>query len=291
MFLGIAGLVPGDWTALSRPVAERIGELGFSVVQIQVNDVGTATDRRTEGVRRTLEDAGLMVGQTVGGYGGGLVSADEGERSATIKFVKRMVNMTGRLGSPNTYLRPGSLNPAGGWLPHPGNRSPEVFDRLVDSTRQIAGVAENEGVKLAVDGGVACPLHSPERTREFLDAVGSRAVGFNMDPVNYVGGLDDAYDTTALLDRLFDELGSVTIGAHARDFRMADQRLPRLEEEVIGRGLMDHAGFLRRMQEVCPSGHVLIEQLPDDQAAAARARLEAAAERAGVTWQRAKVRA
>ena len=49
----------------------------------------------------------------VGEYGGDLVSPDPSRREATIAFVERMCDLTSRLGSPNTYLRPGSLNPAG----------------------------------------------------------------------------------------------------------------------------------------------------------------------------------
>ncbi|MFW6175173.1 MAG: sugar phosphate isomerase/epimerase family protein, partial [Chloroflexota bacterium] len=272
----MSGLVPGDWLTINGQVAESVRDHGFDVVQLRVNDPSQATDKRVQGIRSTLREAGLAVGQTVGNYGGGLVSPDPDERAATIKYVKRMVNMTRRIGSPNTYLRPGSMNPNGAWLPHPENRSDKVFDRLVDSTRQIASVAENEGVKLALEGGVVCPVYSPERTREFVDAVGSKALGFNMDPVNYVASLDDAYDTTGLLNRLYDQLGHVIVGAHAKDFQVNEQLLPCFREEIIGSGLMDHETFLKRMQESCPSGHVLIDHLPNEKIPAARDGLNAA---------------
>ena len=284
MLLGVAGMVPGDWTAVSGSVIGRIRELGFGVFQLFVRDPANVNPRDIDRVRGMIRDAGLAVGQVVGGYGAGLVSSDENERAAAIKFVKRTCNLCGKLDAANTYFRPGSLNPGGAWLPHPDNRSDEVFDRLVDSAKQICRVAQNEGVKLAVEAAAVSPLYSAKRTREFFDAVGSRAFGFNMDPVNYIGGLGDAYDSRAMMDEWFEQLGHVTIGAHAKDFRLVEGLLPHIEEAPLGRGMLDQQHFLAAMQKASPDAHVLIEHLSDDDVPAAADAFRAAADRAGIKW-------
>ena len=286
MLLGVAGMVPGDWTAVGGSVVARMSELGFAVFQLHVKDPANVNQRDIDRVGGTIRDAGLAVGQLVGDYGAGLVSPDEKARAAAIKFVKRACNLCGRLGAANTYFRPGSLNPKGAWLPHPDNRTDEVFDRLVDSATQISRVAQNEGVKLAVEAAGVSPLYSAKRTREFFDAVGSKALGFNMDPVNYVSGLDDAYDPRAMMDEWFAQLGHVTVGAHAKDFRIVEGLLPHIEEAPIGQGVMDHGHFLSEMQKACPDAHVLIEHLPDDEIPAAADALRAAADRAGIRWSK-----
>ena len=158
------------------------------------------------------------------------MSPDQGEREAAIEFARRMCGLTAQLGSPNTYLRPGSLNPNGPWLPHPGNRSDEVFDRLVDSARKFCRTAQDEGVMVAVEGGAVSPLYSARRVRDFIEAVGSPALGFNQDPVNFIGSLEDAYDTTRILDEFFELTGEFTLGAHAKDFTVMDQLMVRFEE-------------------------------------------------------------
>ena len=284
MLLGVAGMVPGDWTAVSGSVIARIRELGFGTFRLFVNDPANVNRRDIDRVGGMIKDAGLAVGQVVGGYGSGLVSPDEKERAAAVKFVKRACNLCGRLGAANTYFRPGSLNPKGAWRPHPENRADEVFDRLVDSAKQVCRVAQNEGVKLAVEAAAVSPLYSAKRTREFFDAVDSRALGFNMDPVNYVSGLGDAYDSKAMMDEWFAQLGHVTIGAHAKDFRLVEGLLPHIEEAPLGQGLLDQEHFLRSMQKACPNAHVLIEHQPDDEVPAAADALRAAADRAGITW-------
>ena len=289
MLLGAAGRIRGNWLDISRPQLEEAAGEGFSVLAVRVDDPSKVRDADIDRIQKLFHQAGLEIGQTNGNYGGALVSEDENQRADAVKFVKRMCNLTRRLGSPNTYLRPGSLNRSGAWLPHPENRSEQVFDRLVDSTRQICAVAENEGVKLAVEGGVVCPLYSAQRVRDFIDAVGSRALGFNQDPVNFVASLDDAYDMEGFLAPFFDLLGDVTLGAHAKDFRVVDSLLVHFEEADIGSGLFDHETFLNGMQRVCPRGHVLIEHLPPEKFAGAITEFRAYSERAGIVWDRPRV--
>jgi sugar phosphate isomerase/epimerase len=197
-----------------------------------------------------------------------------------------MVNISARLGSPNTYLRPGSLNPKGGWTPHPKNHSNEVWDRLVDSTKQICQVAENEGIMIAVEGGTVCPVDTPQRVKDLIDAVGSKNLGLNMDPVNFIGSLDIAYDTTSLINEFYRLLPDRIVGAHAKDFTVVSTLLPHFEESIIGQpeSMLDNEAFLTGLQKVNPKAHVLVEHLPDDKIPVAAAGIRKAAERAGIEW-------
>ena len=284
MLLGAAGRVPGDWRGITEDELRAASAEGFTVLNLIATDPEARQDD-VDRLKRMFSQAGLQPGQTNGRYGGALVSPDEAEREAGIEFLKRMCGLTSRLGAPNTYLRPGSLNPKGAWLPHPENRSPRVFDRLVDSAKRACRTAEDEGVSIAVEGGVVSPLYSARRVRDFIDAVGSPALGFNQDPVNFVASLDDAYDMKRFLGEFFDLLGDVTIGAHVKDIRIVDQLLVHFEEEDIGSGLMDHELFLREMQRVCPDGHVLIEHIPPEKFAEANRQLMAFSDRAGIVWE------
>ncbi len=274
----------GDWRAIDADVLRNVRNLGFSVLQIRVDDPRELGPSNSRALKQLFEEHGVVVGQTVGNYGGGLVAADNGERAAAVEFMKGMCGVTVNLGAPDTYLRPGSLNPGSPWFPHPDNRSPRVFDRLVDSARQVCATAESEGVLIAVEGGVVCPLFSARRIRDFLDAVGSPNLGFNMDPVNFVGSIEQAYDTASLQREFYDLLPDRIFGAHAKDFRLVDALLPHFEEEVIGRGMLDQHEFLTGMQKVRPDGHVLIEHLPDDLVPAAAQGLRRAAASAGIVF-------
>ena len=257
---------------------------GFSVINTPVAAVTDVSDAEVARYRGLLAEHGLRPGQVNGRYGGGLVSGDPQVREAAVEFVSHVCGLAARVGAPDVYFRPGSMNPRGAWLPHPQNRDGAVFDRLVDSALQVCRVAEQEGVRLAVEGGVVSPLYSPRRLRDFFDAVGSPALGYNQDPVNLIGSIELAYDTGALIEECFGLLGQVTVGAHLKDFTLVEALLPRFEEADIGHGMLDHAALLRGMREHCPDGHLLIEHIPDHRFPAARSAILRLAEEAGVTW-------
>ena len=284
MLLGAAGRIPGDWQNITLEGLQTAAAEGFAVLNVVVTDPNGLKDDDIDRLKRMFVEAGMEIGQTNGRYGGALVGTDEVQRNAAIEFVKRMCELTACLGAPNTYLRPGSMSPDGPWLSHPENRSESVFDRLVDSATKVCRTAEAEGVTLAVEGGAVSPLYSARRARDFIDAVGSPALGFNQDPVNFVGRLEDAYDMPHFLGGFFELLGDVTVGAHTKDFRVVDQLMVRFEEAEIGSGLLDHGFFLTELQRVCPEAHVLIEHLPPDRFATAAGRYRQIANRAGIEW-------
>lgn len=284
MLLGVADRWTGDWTELPPAVVAEVAALGYRVMNVRVRDPFRVPADAVARTRDLYAAHGLVVGQTVGDYGGGLVHPDGAVRDAAIGFLARMCDLTARLGARDTYLRPGSLHPDGAWLPHPGNRSPEVFDRLVGSVRRAAGAAEAAGVRLALEAGVVSPVWSAARARDLIDAVGSPAVGFNLDPVNLVGSLPDAWDTTRLIADCIARLGDVTIGAHAKDVRIVPGLLPAFAEAEIGDGVLDHVALLRGLAAVAPHAHVLVEHLPPDRFAQAKTRMDAYAAAAGVAW-------
>lgn len=286
MILGVAGLVKGDWRSIDRQTLQNAKDLGFKTVQIRVDDPVSASDDEIARVAGLYEDFGFPMAQSVGNYGNGLCSEDEAERSAKIGFVQEMVRFSAKLGCPNTYFRPGSMNQNGAWLPHSENRSEAVFDRLVDSGKRICEVAEAEGVEIAIEGGVVSPLYSAQSVRDLIDAVGSPVLKFNMDPVNFVGSIEQAYDSTALLNSFYDLLPDRILGAHAKDFTLIESLLPKFEESIIGQpeSMLDQATFLHGMQKTCPDAHILIEHLPDDKVPIAAEGLQREAVAAGISW-------
>ena len=175
------------------------------------------------------------------------------------------------------------MNPKGHWWPHRDNHSPETFDRLVDSLRQVCRVAEPEGVILAVEGHVLSPLDSARKIAQLLDAVASPALKFNVDPVNFIGTVADVHDTRRVLDDLFDTLGAQTVVAHAKDVALGNALVLHIEEVLLGSGSLDYPLFLHRFEQICPDGYILIEHLPDEKILLARTSLIDFAKRAGVS--------
>jgi len=282
--------IPEDFDVLTFTSSDlnEVSSIGFTVHNLVVNNPKSFTEDNIKKIKEDFHNNSLIIGQTNGRYGGGLVSPDEKVREEAISFVKNMCLITSKLGAPNTYLRPGSVNPNGPWLPHPENHSNKVFDRLVDSTKKICSVAEDEGVMLSLEGGYVSPIYSARRTKDFIDAVGSKNLGFNQDPVNFISNLNEAYNTKEFLEDFFTLLGDHTLGAHLKDFKVIDTLLLRFEEEYLGYGMMDQVYFLKRMQDICPDGHILIEHIPRDKFKPSYDHTLEFSKKAGVEWDNYK---
>jgi sugar phosphate isomerase/epimerase len=280
MKLGVVGLLP-HWPQIDRPAAERVRAAGYRGVSIFFDKPLEADPAAVRRLKTALDQAGLEAAQANGGYEV-LVHPDEAARAQGVAGLAALTRIGRALAAKTVYVRPGSLNPRGAWYPHPENATPRTFDRLVDSLRQAAATAQSEGMLLAIEGHVLSLLDTPRRMRALIDAVGSPALRFNTDPVNFIGTLHDVYDHQRLLDELAAELGPLTAAAHFKDVAVRDELVLHIDEVVIGEGHLDYGRLLPQLEKLDPEMYGIIEHLPDEKIPQARAGLQRAAERAGV---------
>jgi sugar phosphate isomerase/epimerase len=272
------------WRQIDRAAAERVRAAGFRGASVVIDRPLEADAPAVRRVKEAFDAAGLEAAQANGWYEC-LVNPDDALRAAGVAGLQALCRWGRLLDAATVHVRPGSLNPRGHWRPHSGNHTPETFDRLIASLRQVSAVAETEGVVLAIEGHVLSPLDSAQRIRELLDAVASPVLKFNTDPVNFVGAVRDAHDPRRVMDELFDTLGPATVAGHIKDCRLGDGLVVHIEEVVPGDGTLDLGLFLRRFQECCPGGYLLIEHLPDEKIPRARAAVCRAAEEAGLVFE------
>jgi sugar phosphate isomerase/epimerase len=277
--------MPAHPRDITPETAARLRGLGFTGVTVIVPDPLEARREEYERAGAILRDGGVKVAQANPRYEV-LVHPDPGRRSTGILGLRAACQCAQWLGARTIYVRPGSLNPAGPWTPHPENTSVRTLLRLVDSLQRVVGAAESVGIPLAIEGGSVCPLDTPERVRDVIQAVGSPALKFNADPVNFVRHLDDLYTSTSLVNRLFDVCSEHVVCGHAKDITFEDSIPLRLREVPIGAGIFDNVTCLKRFEACCPDGFVLIEHLPDELIPAAKRALDDEASRAGLAWKK-----
>lgn len=269
MKIGVAGFLPSDWRKIDLDATKRVVGAGFSGGQVFINKPLEAELADIRRVRKAFVDAGLVVAQTNGWYEC-LINPDEIVRSEGIRGLSALIRIGRQLDTRFVYVRPGSINPNGHWWPHPENHAASTFDRLVDSMKQVSRVAEVEGVTLGIEGHVVSTLDSAQRVRDLLLAVGSSALKFNFDPVNFVGTVHDVHDPTRLLNEVYDILGHDMVALHAKDCAIQDAHVVHIVEVVPCTGTMNYELLMKRWVECCPDGYFLIEHLPDDKVIVAR---------------------
>lgn len=283
MYLGIQGLMPRNLNDVTAETMRNIREHGFTGVACRYFDPLEATESEVKRLRDVMEAEDVDPCQTVAQHPD-LIDPDPAKRAEGILAMQHMCKVARWLGAGNLYVRPGSVNPRGSWFAHPDNHRPETFDTLVESLKQVCKSAESEGTMLAIEGHTLSILDTPERVVELIDAVGSDALRFNMDPVNFIGSISQAFSTTAVINHLFDVLGEYTICGHVKDFFIQDRLVLHIEETVIGESIVDNAQYLRRFEEICPQGYMQIEHLPDDQIPTARDSLYQTGIESAIKW-------
>ena len=182
--------------------------LGFSGASIGLGVPGEVPQADLLQAREVLAAGGIRVAQASASYPP-LVHPDEGQRREAIELVRRACAQARALDAVYLLVRSGSVNLGGNYYPHRENHTPATAERLIDSLRQVSAAAEAEGVTLGLECHVITTLESPQKVRQIIDAVGSPALRYNADPVNFVSSFADAYDTPAVLRRVFEHLGDV----------------------------------------------------------------------------------
>ena len=281
---GVVGLIPDEPARIDAAAALRVRELGFRGVSVLLGDPGAASAAELRRARQVLTDGGVAVAQANGRYAS-LVDPSPEVRRAGIRGLVAHVRSARALCAETLYVRPGGLNPQGPWWPHPEHHRRETFERAVQSLRQVAPVAEAEGVTLAVEGHALSVLDTPERLAELVRAVGSPTLCVNLDPVNFIGSVWDAWRPQRVYERLLVALGGRIAAAHWKDYTVENRLVLHITEVVPGEGVVDHARWLSQLHAVQPRAWVLIEHLPPEQIPAAKHALDEALARAGLQWE------
>jgi sugar phosphate isomerase/epimerase len=264
MRLAVTGMIPGDFN-VDDNLARKIAELGFTGVGAHWMQPPEALSPATcKRVRSVLEQQGIRLIQFWGHYSS-IVSPDEFVLQAGVNTMREIIRLAAELGAPMVGVRPTSLNPRGDWWPHPDNYAPATEDRLVRSLREIAAASEVHGVQIALECHVTTTLDSAESVRRVIQRAESPWIKVNMDPVNFVSDLRAAFNTTALVNHLFDVLGPYVVSAHVKDLYVEDRHVAHISETIPGDGIFDFDTFFRCYEALLPDGYAFIEHLPEGQ--------------------------
>jgi sugar phosphate isomerase/epimerase len=284
MRAGVVGLLPHRPGDVSEAHVEALRALGFTGASVSLGVPGEVPEAALVHAREVLAGGGIRVAQANATYPP-LVHPDAAERARAVELVSRACRQARALDAVYLLVRSGSVNLGGNYYPHRENHTPATYDRLVEGLRRVSAAAEAEGVILGLECHVITTLESPEKVRQIIDAVGSPALRYNADPVNFVASFADAYDTPGVLQRVFDHLGRYIVSAHVKDVCLGNRLVVHIDECAPGEGIFDLSTFMTHYERHHPDGYALIEHLPDAKIPAAKAALDGVLDRAGIRWR------
>ncbi len=256
--------IMADWLRL--PFAESIAksrELGAQGVQLYAVEGEMAPENQTAATiaekRRILNDNGIEISALCGDLGGhGFAIAEE--NPFKIERSKRIVDLALELGGNvvTTHI---------GVVPHDSNC--DRYKVMQAACNELAEYAHKNGAWFAIETGP----EPADRLRTFLDGLGCKGVGVNLDPANLVMVTDD--DPVAAVHTL----APYIVHTHAKDGVMLKKTDPqviydffaeggigdlRLEEYFLetplGQGKVDFDAYLAALKEIGYTGYLTIER-------------------------------
>ncbi|MBZ0287710.1 MAG: sugar phosphate isomerase/epimerase [Anaerolineae bacterium] len=265
MKIGLLGLIWSDWTDVDYNKIRWASELGFHGLGAHLTvPAKTIADELAAQVQSCFADQKMPFLQVWGPYPC-IISPDESVRKAGVEGARDIVRLAAKLGVRESGVRPTSLNPRGDWFPHHDNFRPETEDRLVKSLVEILETAEDLDIDIVLETHVTTTLNSPQTIRRVIERTGSKRLKLNLDPCNFVGDLQTAYNPAPMINELFDVLGEFIATVHVKDYYLGEHFVVHISETVIGTGIMDFDTVLNCVQQVKPDGYVVIEHLPVSQ--------------------------
>ncbi|MBK8028368.1 MAG: sugar phosphate isomerase/epimerase [Chloroflexi bacterium] len=262
MKIGLLGLIMSDFSDVNYDKLRFAADLGFHGIGAHLTvPASTISDETAARVKEVFANQRMPFLQLWGPYPC-IITPDETVRRAGVEGARDLIRLAAKMGVPESGVRPTSLSPRGEWWPHADNYKPETEDRLVRSLCEILETAEEYDITVVLETHVTTTLNTPETIRRVIERTGSKRLKLNLDPCNFVGDLQTAFNLPPMLQHLFDVLGDYIATVHLKDFLLEDRFVVHITETVIGTGLMDFDTILRLVHQTKPDAYVVIEHLP-----------------------------
>ncbi len=268
--------------AMTVEICKEIYDIGFRILSIPFHP--QATDKDIEYAKRVLDESGMVAGPT--GASISPVHPDKDRENAGKKIIAKGLRMSGKMSVPLLMVSAGSLRPEEPWKNHPENHIQRSMDRMVESCRELAPVAEDANCILCPETTLWTIINSVERMKEFVDRVDSPFVKITLDPVNHMT-YDRIYESGRFIKCAIATLGDRIGNIHCKDVNVDPDiyHVSHIDEAPMGTGLLDHEVLIKASDVLEPHKTFCIEHIRNMEGfKIAYNYIQGAAERIGHKW-------
>ncbi|WP_026486423.1 sugar phosphate isomerase/epimerase family protein [Caldanaerobius polysaccharolyticus] len=192
------------------------------------------------------------------------LSADETERRAAIKKCQEQLALAERIGARCCVNISGSRGEQ--WDgPHPDNFTPETFDMIVDTVREIIDAVKPTRTFYTLE---PMPWMYPDSADSYLDlikAIDRKSFAVHFDPVNLICSPQRYFNNGAFIRDFIDKLGPYIKSCHAKDIILSGQLTTHLDEVLPGCGNLDYVTLLGHLDALDADMPLMIEHLSSEQ--------------------------
>ena len=219
-------------------------------------------DVATIAAYRAAAQAADIVIAEVGAWSNPL-SPDPATRTAALDKCKASLLLAERIGARCCVNIAGSRGEK--WDgPHPADLTPETFDLIVTTTREIIDAVQPRQTVYALETMPWMYPDSLESYQRLIKAIDRPGFGVHFDPVNLVNSPQRYFQNAALIRACVTALGPQIRSVHVKDIQLADRLTVHLDEVRPGQGALDLRTLLRELHQLDPALPIMLEHLPNE---------------------------
>ena len=172
-----------DWVVNFSKYAYKAEELGFDIIQYDLNAILSASDKNRENLKETIQEIDIEISFCMGlpqQYD--ISSADSKVRARGIEFLKNAVKVADEFGS--DFLGGLIYGPWGANLPPGSENKSSYLNRSIESMKEVVEVAEKYGVYLgleAVNRFEQFMINTAREALHFAEQIDSKFAGILLD--------------------------------------------------------------------------------------------------------------
>jgi len=218
---------------------------GYAGVQFNLLSAGLVSlpDILPEGLAEEVGEYARLNGLVIAALSGtyNMAHPDPAVRIASRVGFANVVEAAHRMGAPVVTLCTGSRDPSNMWKSHPGNTTAAAWQDLLTELDYALEVADQTGVKLAVEPEPANVIRDAASARRLLDEVASPHLGIVLDAANLLSP-ESLPHQGAVISHAVELLGDSILLAHAKDINASGQVV------AAGDGAVDLPAFVAALR-------------------------------------------
>lgn len=267
---------------MDQSEAKFIYDTGFRVAGVN-GGYQEPSEADFDHARNVMADAGLMPGPY--GISASAIRPNKAEEKEHKQQIIQALKIAGKLRCTALRYSVGSMHSKDIWMHHPENVTQKALDMLIESTKELIPIAEDNGVMLCPETTQWTIVNCIERMKEFVDRLDSPYARITLDPVNHMT-YDRVYESGRFIRCAVATLGDRIGEFHVKDVMVEDKQLvSHIDEAPMGTGLFDHEALIKVSNQLEPWKTFSLEHISNrEDIVKAYNYIQGIADRIGHTW-------
>ncbi|MBY3190700.1 sugar phosphate isomerase/epimerase family protein [Rhizobium laguerreae] len=247
-------------------VLNSVAGAGFTCAQYNMACSGLApmpeiiTEAQARSVAEAARESGVEIAAVSGTFN--MIHPDPAVREAGLRRLATLAERCADMSTSLITLCTGTRDPIDQWKAHADNDTPEAWQDLLGAMGAAIEIAERYDVDLGIEPELANVVNSAEKAYRVIAALKSPRIKIVLDPANLfeVATLDEQ---RSIVSSGIDLLADWIVMAHAKD------RNPDGSFATAGKGVLDYAHYLGRLEAIGFKGSLVTHGLSASEAAGA----------------------